>query len=187
MRALEQGVIPGLAVLLFAGCAATSETKKPLPEPVLYEWYGDHLQGPVAITIHKSTQTAEITIGGEPAGWTMVATGKAGYETPSRLYKVIEKLEEKHSSHYGWMVDANGEVIDYDADSRKDRPPPGGKFEHAPMPYWMRLTKYGIGLHAGIIPNPGSPASKGCIRLPKTLAPILFERVQLGTPVRIVD
>jgi lipoprotein-anchoring transpeptidase ErfK/SrfK len=53
------------------------------------------------------------------------------------------------------------------------------------MPYWMRLTSYGIGMHAGVIPKPGEAASHGCIRLPKPLAPILFEVVKEGTPVTI--
>ena len=53
------------------------------------------------------------------------------------------------------------------------------------MPYWMRLTSYGIGMHAGIIPKPGEAASHGCIRLPKELAPVLFESVNVGTPVTI--
>jgi lipoprotein-anchoring transpeptidase ErfK/SrfK len=145
------------------------------------------MEGPVAITIFKSEQRAEITVGGQYAGWTTVATGKEGYATPSRSYRVIEKIVDKYSSHYGRLLDADGNVVDADADARKDRPPPGGRFDPAPMPYWMRLTRYGIGMHAGYIPEPGSPASKGCIRLPKAFAPILFSRVKIGTPVKIVD
>ena len=55
----------------------------------------------------------------------------------------------------------------------------------APMPYWMRLTSYGIGMHAGVIPKPGEAASHGCIRLPKDLAPRVFDVVKVGTPVTI--
>jgi lipoprotein-anchoring transpeptidase ErfK/SrfK len=54
------------------------------------------------------------------------------------------------------------------------------------MPYWMRLTSYGIGMHAGVIPKPGETASHGCIRLPKELAPVLYDAVKVGTPVTIV-
>ncbi len=53
------------------------------------------------------------------------------------------------------------------------------------MPYFMRLTSDGIGLHAGRIPRPGSPASHGCIRMPNKVATLLFERVNLGTKVTI--
>lgn len=115
-----------------------------------------------------------------------VATGKPGHETPQGTFRVLEKMVEKYSSHYGRIVDAWGNVVDDDADARRDRPPPGGRFEPAPMFYWMRLTWYGIGLHAGYIPQPGLPASKGCIRMPKDFAPLLFARVPVGTPVRIV-
>jgi lipoprotein-anchoring transpeptidase ErfK/SrfK len=55
------------------------------------------------------------------------------------------------------------------------------------MPNWMRLTGYGIGMHAGIIPNPGSPASHGCIRLPQYMSERLFENAVEGTPVTIVQ
>ena len=55
----------------------------------------------------------------------------------------------------------------------------------APMPYWMRLTSYGIGMHGGLIPEPGKPASHGCIRMPKEFVPILFDSVVVGTPVTI--
>jgi lipoprotein-anchoring transpeptidase ErfK/SrfK len=55
----------------------------------------------------------------------------------------------------------------------------------APMPFWMRLTHYGIGMHAGVIPKPGEAASHGCIRLPKELAPVLFDAVEVGTTVKI--
>jgi hypothetical protein len=53
------------------------------------------------------------------------------------------------------------------------------------MPYWMRLTSYGIGMHGGLIPEPGKPASHGCIRLPKQFVPLLYEAVDIGTPVTI--
>ena len=55
----------------------------------------------------------------------------------------------------------------------------------APMPYWMRLTSYGIGMHGGLIPEPGKPASHGCIRMPKRFVPVLFDSVEVGTPVTI--
>ena len=55
------------------------------------------------------------------------------------------------------------------------------------MPYWMRLTSYGIGMHVGAIPNPGSPASHGCIRMPEATARLVFASSRIGTPVKIVQ
>ena len=54
------------------------------------------------------------------------------------------------------------------------------------MPYYLRITYDGVGLHAGPIPRPGHPASHGCIRLPAKMAPVLFEHVGVGTKVSIV-
>jgi lipoprotein-anchoring transpeptidase ErfK/SrfK len=51
------------------------------------------------------------------------------------------------------------------------------------MPYWMRLTGDGVGMHAGAIPQPGYPASHGCIRLPVVMAARLYDVVDVGTKV----
>ncbi len=53
------------------------------------------------------------------------------------------------------------------------------------MPYWMRITSWGVGLHAGDIPEPGLPASHGCIRLPRDFAGTLYGVVDVGTRVTI--
>ena len=93
-------------------------------------------------------------------------------------------MEVKFSNRYGWIEDEWGNVTNGDA--KPSTPvPEGERYMPAPMPYRMRLTSYGIGMHAGVIPKPGEAASHGCIRLPKPLAPILFEVVKEGTPVTI--
>lgn len=79
---------------------------------------------------------------------------------------------------------------------KKSTPTPKGKFEviskhkhwvstiyHVPMPYFLRLTPYTIGLHAGHMA--GRPASHGCIRLPKEKARELFELAEVGTEVYV--
>ena len=48
------------------------------------------------------------------------------------------------------------------------------------------LTGYGIGMHAGAIPNPGSPASHGCIRLPYDMAQTIYQNAPVGTRVTIM-
>lgn len=52
-----------------------------------------------------------------------------------------------------------------------------------PMPYFMRLSCGDFGLHEGHVP--GYPASHGCIRLPAEIAPLIYEKVKVGTPVTI--
>ena len=91
---------------------------------------------------------------------------------------------DKHSNRYGWIENEYGEVIDDDA-SPGDYVAPGATYKPAPMPYWMRLTDYGIGMHIGKIPEPGVTASHGCIRMPEEFAPVLFSKVKVGTPVKI--
>jgi lipoprotein-anchoring transpeptidase ErfK/SrfK len=184
--AMKLSLHPLAAALMLAGCASRPPAPPPPPEPQLFQWYGDGLVGRTRVVINLASQRANVTIGGQPAGWAVVATGKEGFRTPAGHYTVLEKVVDKHSTLYGWIEDDYGNVIDPDADIRKVRVPAGARFVHAPMPYWMRLTWRGIGMHAGVIPQPGSPASHGCIRLPKEFAPILFDRVAIGTPVTIV-
>jgi hypothetical protein len=180
----------GFLAVLMLGCASTPPA--PPPEPVappagtLYEWNPYGLVGEPSIIIDLRTQRAEIYIGGQHAGWSVVATGKEGFGTPAGDYTILEKVVDKYSTLYGRIVDAGGSTVKADADARRDSPPEGGRFVYAPMPYWMRLTWRGIGMHAGRIPRPGSPASHGCIRLPREFATQLFQLVRIGTPVRII-
>jgi len=152
----------------------------------LFDWHGDHLTGKVKIVIDLNVQRANIYRGGELAGWTLVATGREGFGTPAGQFTVVEKVVDKRSTLYGQIVDASGAVIVSDADSRRDKPPAGGAFVGAPMPYWMRLTWRGVGMHAGPIPQPGEPASHGCIRLPYEMAVRMHDLVSIGTPVQVV-
>lgn len=181
-----------LVTTLLAGCAASLAVScSPLPplepvkaEQVLYEWNDHGGPGKVKVRINLSEQRAYYTRAGQPIGWSYVATGKESHRTPAGSYHITEKIVDKHSNKYGWIEDEFGNVVDGDATSGQ-RVPAGCTYVPAPMPYWMRITSYGIGMHAGIIPEPGQPASHGCIRLPKPFAPVLFEAVEVGTPVSI--
>jgi lipoprotein-anchoring transpeptidase ErfK/SrfK len=154
--------------------------------PSLYHWDDTVVaSGRTSIRIQLSEQKAYISRGGQEVAWTYIATGRGRHATPPGRYRVTEKQEDKHSDRYGVIVDAAGDVIDNDATAGKEPIPPGGRFVGAPMPYWMRLTGYGIGMHAGHIPNPGHPASHGCIRLPEELAGKLFDVVDVGTEVTV--
>jgi hypothetical protein len=142
--------------------------------------------GPVSITVNLTEQRAYFFQGSRLVGVALVATGREGFGTPAGNYKIIEKLVEKRSNLYGTNYDMDGNVAKEGADVRLHPPPPGGRFEGAEMPYWMRLTKGGIGLHQGPIPVPGSPASHGCIRVSKSVIQDFFAQAPLNTPVRII-
>jgi hypothetical protein len=93
---------------------------------------------------------------GQLVGWSNVSSGRPGHETPTGAFAVSQKDVDHHSSLY----------------------------DNAPMPYFMRLTDGGVGLHAGELP--GYPASHGCVRLPFGMARELYQRVEAGTPVEII-
>jgi len=148
-------------------------------------WSGGGSGAP-SITINLSEQRAYFYRGGQVIGVALVATGKEGYDTPAGTFHIMEKIQDKESDLFGWMYDASGNVVSYDADIRRDPVPPGGRFEGAKMPYWMRLTSGGVGMHQGPIPVPGSPASHGCIRVSKLVIADFYNAAQVGMPVRIV-
>lgn len=174
-------------VLLLASCSMDDRVVyRSQQRPVLHGWHDDGGPGKVTVTISLPDQIAEFQRGGRDIGWCYVATGKEGHGTRSGTYRIMEKIEDKYSNRYGWIEDEFGNVVDGDA-KVGDPVPPGMKYVPAPMPFWMRLTSYGIGMHGGYIPEPGKPASHGCIRMPKEFVPILFDSVEVGTPVVITN
>jgi len=88
--------------------------------------------------------------------WSNVSTGKSGHDTPTGTFKITQK----HIDHFS------------------------SKYNNAPMPYFMRLTDDGVGLHAGELP--GYAASHGCIRLPLGMVKELYNHTPSGTPVTII-
>lgn len=154
------------------------------PSP-LYEWNGDGRQVS-RIVVDTDKQKARFYAGDDEIGWSMVATGVPKYPTPTGQFSVIEKVENKRSNLYGKVLGKGGKVIKSSVKVGRDSIPSGGRFEGSSMPFFMRLTHDGVGLHAGPIPRPGQPASHGCIRMPSKLAPVLFKHVAQGTQVAIV-
>jgi lipoprotein-anchoring transpeptidase ErfK/SrfK len=134
-----------------------------------------------SIEISLDEQRGILLVDGAIAMDFPVATGKRSHPTPEGSYSIIDKRREYASNLYGKIVDAEGNVVVADADTRTDAVPEGGSFEGSRMPYWMRLTNSGVGLHAGYVP--GRPASHGCIRLRRETAGRLFALTRMGTPV----
>ena len=165
--------------------AALARAKAEVERPPLFDWRGDTIAGPASVRIVLNEQKAYIFRSGQEAGWTYLASGTSTHNTPTGSFTVLEKKAQKSSNTYGVIVNSAGNVVDWDAKAGREFVPSGGRFVGAPMPYWMRLTSYGIGMHAGPIPHPGLPASHGCIRLPEEMAAKLFEVVDVGTPVII--
>ncbi|HEV3410571.1 MAG TPA: L,D-transpeptidase, partial [Chthoniobacterales bacterium] len=110
-----------------------------------------------------------------------ISSGRAGYNTKTGSFKIIEKKRTHFSNLYGKIVDARGRTVVADADADM-RVPRGGRFVPAPMHYFMRYNG-AEGMHAGYLP--GYPASHGCVRLPREYAIAFFNAVDVGTPVHV--
>lgn len=135
----------------------------------------------MAIDIDLTEQQAHLLRNGRAIASAPISSGRSDYPTPTGTYRVLDKSADHISSQYGRIVDAYGNTIVADANS-KMKIPAGGKFVGAPMPYFLRF-KGGYGLHAGYLP--GYPASHGCVRLPRDKARLFFQMAAAGTPVRV--
>jgi lipoprotein-anchoring transpeptidase ErfK/SrfK len=180
-----------VAVMCLAtGCRTLQTTRKPpatrapaTPAPVFQSyWEGDGVQGDPAIVIDLAEQRAYFYKGSRVVSASRISSGKKGFETPPGSYKVIQRDKDHVSNLYGNFVDEAGNVVKRDVDTSKDKAPPGATFQGAKMPYFLRFTG-GYGLHAGRVPN--YPASHGCVRLPRTIAPHFFHSAAIGTPVTV--
>lgn len=140
--------------------------------------------GSPIVYIFLQEQELVLTLGGETALVSPVSTGRKRGWTPVGEFSVIGKSANHRSSAYGKHVSKSGKVVRSSVDSRKINPPPGGRFVGSPMPNFLRMTNNGIGIHAGELP--GYPASHGCIRVPKDVSKILFQKCEIGTKVVVL-
>lgn len=184
-----------VAALALGWSSCAHKQAEPEPPPVvedptkpkpLHAWYGDGVAGAKSVKIDIDQQKAFLYRDGKEVGWTTVATGIYSHPTPTGNFKVLEKTVDKRSNLWGKIYSGSGKIAVSDARAGRDAVPEGGRFQGASMPYWMRLTGDGIGMHQGPIPRPGKRASHGCIRVHSGFVRTLFSFVELGTPVAIV-
>jgi len=109
------------------------------------------------VVIDIERQRAYLIVKGLVAIDTAVSTARRGKHTPRGSFHISEKIE-------------TGKV---------------STLYHVYMPNWMRLSSSAVGMHTGDLP--GYPASAGCIRLPQSVAPILYENTSRGVTVEVVD
>jgi lipoprotein-anchoring transpeptidase ErfK/SrfK len=176
----------GFVAPLVTSCGLLTPAPTPKAKPVLYDWHDDGGPGEVSVKIDLSQQIAVYRRGARDIGWSFVSTGKEGHATATGHYAIMEKLPVKESNRYGWIADEFGNVTNGDAQPSTPVPP-GNHYTGSPMHHWMRITSYGVGMHAGEIPKPGEAASHGCIRLPRDFVPKLYEVTKVGTPVEIIS
>ena len=108
---------------------------------------------PMMLVVSLDAQKLDIYRGIKHISSAKISSGMPGYDTKMGVFSILEKKRRHHSNLYSG----------------------------APMPFMQRLTRSGTALHAGAIP--GYPASHGCVRLPYSFAPKLFEMTSVGQNV----
>ena len=137
------------------------------------------------VLVSLSRQRAYVYSGNDLAIDTPISSGKKVGFTPTGNFTIMQKDPNHRSNIYGNFVDSRGRVVRAGVSARIDSAPSGSHYQGAPMFYFMRLTSEGVGMHIGILP--GYAASHGCIRLPAEIAPQIYARVKIGTPVQVVN
>jgi hypothetical protein len=134
------------------------------------------------VIINLSDQTVSLAQQDRITLVSPIASGKPGWSTPTGNFKIFNKDINHQSRSFGLVVDVYGRVLNANA-TPSSFIPRGGHYLPAPMPYFMEFSP-AVGMHAGYLP--GYPASHGCVRMPRDLAALFFERVHIGTPVTVV-
>ena len=121
-----------------------------------FRWAADiPKDGETKVVIDTLTQLFYVYRGDRLVGVSTISSGKKGRETPLGFWSVMLKKKLGYSR----------------------------KYDNAPMPFMQMYDEKGIAFHAG--PNPGYPASHGCVRLPLKFAEKLFGLTKMGTKVII--
>ncbi len=111
---------------------------------------------PLHVVVSLQDQYLKVYRGRELVTQSNISSGKAGNDTPTGVFSVLQKNRHHRSNIYS----------------------------NAPMPFMQRLTWSGIALHASNH-VPDHPASHGCIRLPHKFAGELFRLDTRGMHVVI--
>lgn len=128
-------------------------------------------------------QRARLYVNGKVAYDWPVSTGTRGHETPTGVFRILDRETNHHSNRYGKFISAAGKTVNSNADTSKGIPD-GVKFSPASMPHWNRLTWDGVGIHGGKV-VPGKRLSHGCIRTPYDVARKLFQYTRKDLPVYV--
>lgn len=111
--------------------------------------------GPVRVVVSLSDQMAWVYRADRLIGASTISSGKKNHESPVGQFPILDKQVFHRSNRYS----------------------------AAPMPFMLRLNRYGVALHGGVVP--GYPASHGCFRLPMSFAKKLFATVARGDVVYV--
>lgn len=131
----------------------------PISGPIKYgEWFWDTdgvPPGPIVMTVDLDARVISVFRGGYEIGAAAVLLGTQEHPTPLGTFPIRYKMRENVSE----------------------------KYNNAPMPYSMFLTKDGVALHGSPVRN--GYASHGCIGLPEEFAAKVFAVAKKGDKVII--
>jgi lipoprotein-anchoring transpeptidase ErfK/SrfK len=151
---------------------AFSSPLTPLSQPELAP-VSPTVEQPIRLEISRSKRQVTLYQGDVAVKSYAIAVGRPGWETPLGTWHVQQKLRNPR-----WIHPLTGEAV------------PGGDPENPLGRYWIGFWTNGknwIGFHG--TPNPesvGKAASHGCVRMYDRDVEELFQKVSLGTPVKVI-
>ena len=180
-----------MALLCLASCQGWQK-KSPAPAFLHPRWHIDDercaaaAHGKVHLDISLASQTAQLLDEDSHVLVEMdVSPGLPGHETPVGEFTVKEKLPLKRSNLYGQYVHAeSGEVVVSRTWEHRGTKPAGTEYLGIAMPFWLRLTDDGVGVHVGGFER-GQCTSHGCVRCPETPQQRCWELCRVGVRVRV--
>lgn len=133
------------------------------------------------IRISLSDQRAQLLVGkGEHVAIdTPVCTGRSSKPTHPGVYPIAEKIVNKRSTIFGTTYYRGQRVHGGDRRQYRGR---RDRYVGALLPYWMRMTGGGVGMHGSSSVH-RTPSSSGCVRTPQEVIPKIYAKVKKGTPI----
>lgn len=131
----------------------------------------------VRVKVSLKNQLAYVMEGSKPLLIMPITVGTAKDPTPRGNFRIYHKEHYRRANTHGYAYKGN---IVRPAYLRNK--PSGWSFKGTPMPYWCEF-KSAYGFHTGWMKP--FPASHGCLRMHKNVAPKFFRLVSKGTPVNI--
>lgn len=181
--------------LLVPLCLASCQSWRKKPPAQAFQhprWHIDEERcaaakpGKVRVDISLASQTAQLLDEDSCVLVEMdVSPGLSGHETPTGDFVVKEKLPLKRSNLYGQYVRPDtGEVVVSRAWEHIGSKPEGTEYLGIAMPFWLRLTDDGVGMHVGGFER-GHCTSHGCIRCPEAPQQKCWELCGVGVRVHV--
>ncbi len=171
---MKAGVISLVALVIFFGRSAFADElvafaspngtklqvnsqKLVQDAPHIYPGVLDTPNAELRMIVSIGTQRIYLINGNQVAFDTPISSAVVGFRTPRGAFAIKDKVRTGKISN----------------------------IYKCPMPFWMRMGQTEFGMHEGLLP--GYPASHGCIRMPRESAQFIFDHVNVGTTVEVVN